>query len=341
MKTLTIHSCLILLLLSVSRVALADPGADVTFELLEPTTTTRISRTVFEYHFPVSIQNTGVAITIEGVQLSSSAGHVTIMSLDIPDMALPASSSTEVDQAVVLRVDRLQPFDPDALIWTFNATEPGLTGVVSGIVLNSEQLDVSAGAMVSLQFLGATETFETTTDADGLFELTGLPLTGAFIAQAHDALGALGSVQDSVTANSPSVTVNLVISQPGSGTLQGVAYGEGISDYTSVLINAYFPDTGRSYTAQANNDGSFYLQNLSTDGTLIVIGFDNSTGASGSTSTILTPTTSSQSIALTLTPISEPHDELNNGDFSDGLNGWQYSGPVYLVDRDLVFDLDD
>lgn len=341
MKSLTVYGILMFLLLSVARVSLADPIADITFQLQEPTTSTRVSRTVYEYVFPVSIANTGAIVNIEDVQLASSASHMTVMSIDIPGMTLPSSSSTELAEAVVLRVDRIQPFDPDALSWTFNADTPTVEGVVNGIVLNSEQVDVSAGAMVTLQFLGTSDTFDTTTDSNGLFEFTGLPLTGTFIVQAQDALGAQGSVQDSVTTNNPSATVNLVVSQPGSGTLQGVAYGEGISDYTAVLINAYFPDTGKSYTAQANSDGSFYLENLSTDGTVIVIGFDNNTGASGSTSTILTPGTSSQSIALTLNAISEPNYELENGDFSDGLEGWQYSGPVYLVDRDLVFDLDD
>jgi hypothetical protein len=81
--------------------------------------------------------------------------------------------------------------------------------------------------------------------------------------------------------------------------------------------------------------------NVHGDGTLILVGFKNDTGASGSTTGVLSSYTSQMTRNLTLKAPETVNAELLNSGFENGLDGWSTEGSVTIIDRDLVFTTPD
>jgi hypothetical protein len=84
-------------------------------------------------------------------------------------------------------------------------------------------------------------------------------------------------------------------------------------------------------------DGNYSLKQLQFDGTVIIIAFDSKTGASASFSSVVSATFPAPTVNLDLQIPPFVNPELLNTGFTDGLNGWYSSGPVQIIDRDLVF----
>lgn len=210
-----------------------------------------------------------------------------------------------------------------------------IEGKVSGGVFSFTNSTPIASATVTLSFIGSDQIYATQSDENGFFNFEHLPLTGEFIVNATDTSGAQGSVSGSLLENDSQESVLVAIDQPGSGVIHGSVTGSSSSD---TVITAIFPESKREYHTAVNSDGTYKLDGLHTDGTVIVIAFDNASGASASYSSVLTPYYSTVTVNLTLITPSAVNSEFINTNFANGLDGWTYSGPIQIVDRNLVFD---
>jgi hypothetical protein len=208
-------------------------------------------------------------------------------------------------------------------------------GIITGGVFNFNTNEPISGASILLSLSGTEIPFETTSDENGFFVFNDIPLTGTYILYAEDSSGAFGSVQGSILPTENATTSTILIDQPGSGSVQGYITSD-ISE-PDIYLTAIFPETERSYTTSAALSGDYLLDNLHTDGTVIIIAFDNNTGASASYSSVVTSSSPNIIVNLSLTSTGVVNPELLNGNFADGLTGWSTSGPVQIIDRDSAF----
>jgi hypothetical protein len=109
-------------LASVSSVVQAAPAAAALFEVtgLQKTGETRVSRTVYDYIYQVSIRNngSGPATNVQATLATVPKG-VTIIQGLVNAGSIGAGATVTPKDLVVLRIDRTIPFDPAALSWTF------------------------------------------------------------------------------------------------------------------------------------------------------------------------------------------------------------------------------
>ncbi|MEZ9850576.1 carboxypeptidase-like regulatory domain-containing protein [Vibrio breoganii] len=215
--------------------------------------------------------------------------------------------------------------------------EDPVLGQVSGGVFTFETKTPVPNALVTLSFLSEEKSYTTYSDANGLFQFDALPPNGTFIVSADDNSGGIGSVQGEVLQAALKTSVSVLLDQVGIGAIQGNITTSDGSSVMDALVTAYFPDTTRQYTVAVEADGTYSLAGMQTDGTIILIAFDNATGASGSVSSVLTSSYSSQTINLQLEVPSVINDEIINTGFSQGTTGWEVKGPVVIVDRDIIF----
>ena len=217
---------------------------------------------------------------------------------------------------------------------------PTIGAVAGGVYFFSTNTPV-VGATVNLTFSLSSNSYSTTTDENGFFKIEDLNPEGAFVIVANDGSGGTGSQQGSLLPTSLEPSILLYIDQPGQGKINGNVKRENLTLVSGALITAIFPETKRNYTAITNADGFYELNNLAFDGTVIIIAFDSETGASSSDTRIISDSMPSSIVDFTLQIPSTVNPELLNADFTDGLSGWDSSGPVQVIDRDLVFDLED
>lgn len=210
-------------------------------------------------------------------------------------------------------------------------------GTISGGVYAFQTNQPVSGALVTVSFSGSEQTYSTTTDGNGFFTLENMPITGAFVVNAADATGAVGSAQGSLLPSESVASVLVTLDHPGSGVIQGHVFNEQAQQTGAVLVTAIFPDSKREYTVIAGVDGYYRFGGVRPDGTVIVIAFDNDSGASASYSTVLTQYYPVATVDLSLVTPGVINSDLTNGNFAHGLTGWTYSGPVQLVERSLVF----
>jgi hypothetical protein len=83
---------------------------------------TRISRTVYEYTYKADVSNWGTGDAAITASLASTAANVTVLqpNLDFGDVA--EGDTKQSPGTFVVRIDRSQPFDDSALTWTVQAT---------------------------------------------------------------------------------------------------------------------------------------------------------------------------------------------------------------------------
>jgi len=211
-------------------------------------------------------------------------------------------------------------------------------GQVGGAVYALDTQTPVAHAQVSLSFAGSDQTFATYSDGDGMFVFGGLTPSGVFVLSAEDGLGGSGSAQGSLLETELNVSALIVLDQPGNGVVSGqVAFADGTLA-AQALVTLILPDTDREYLALTGSDGRYSIPNVHTDGTLIVIAFDNDTGASASVSSLILPSLPSRVVNLTLITPAVINEQLVNGGFTNGFAGWTTSGTAFIVDRELVFD---
>jgi hypothetical protein len=109
-------------LASVSSVMQAAPAAAALFEVtgLQKTGETRVSRTVYDYIYQVSIRNNGSgAVANVQATLATVPKGVTIIDGKVTAGSIGAGATVTPTDFIVLRIDRTIPFDPAGLSWTF------------------------------------------------------------------------------------------------------------------------------------------------------------------------------------------------------------------------------
>ena len=210
-------------------------------------------------------------------------------------------------------------------------------GEVGGAVYAFDTQTPVAHAQVSLSFAGSDQTFTTYSDGNGMFVFSGLTPSGVFILSAQDGLGNSGSAQGSLLKSELSVSALILLDQPGNGVVSGqVVFADGTLA-AQALVTLILPDSGREYLALTGSDGRYSVPNVSTDGSLIVIAFDNDSGASASVSSLILPSLPNRVVDLILNAPAAINEHLVNGGFTEGFDGWTTSGTAFIVDRELVF----
>ncbi|MGE5783443.1 MAG: carboxypeptidase-like regulatory domain-containing protein, partial [Myxococcales bacterium] len=144
-------------------------------------------------------------------------------------------------------------------------------------------------------------------------------------------------VDGSLLQGEPSASVLIYIDSEGTGLIQGRITSMDQEPRANVVVKAIFPHTGREYTATSASTGDYSITGVHTDGTFVLIAFENDTGASASFSSAVTPEYPTATVNLVLWQPTVINSELTNPYFTDGLTGWIWSGPVQIVDSDLVF----
>ena len=82
----------------------------------------RVGRTLYEYTYTADVSNWGMADVAVTATLASTAANITVLqgNLDFGDVVHGATQDSL--GTFVVRIDRRQPFDTDALLWTAQAT---------------------------------------------------------------------------------------------------------------------------------------------------------------------------------------------------------------------------
>lgn len=196
-------------------------------------------------------------------------------------------------------------------------------------------------AEVTVTFVENGQQFTAITDANGLFSIKELPPAGTFIVTAQDWSGASGSGQGTILPAELNASLSVFIDTLGSGSIQGSVSPSDMVLDGDVIVKAMFTDTGREYSTAVGIDGYYQLTGVHTDGTVIIIAFDNSSGATSSYSSVLSNSSPSQTINLQLQIPTTVNPELLNGGFENGIEGWTTEGQVSVVDRNIVFDIEE
>lgn len=212
-------------------------------------------------------------------------------------------------------------------------------GQVSGGVFEFGSNVPVAQSDIILTFVTDGQEFTTVSDSNGLFSLKGLPPLGVFVITAKDTSGAIGSGQGSILPAELNASVPVFIDFAGAGTIEGTVTPIDLVAEGDAIVNAYFTDSGRQYSTTVGGDGYYRLDGLHTDGTVILIAFDNSTGSTASFSSVLSQNTPSRTVNLQLKMPVTVQPELTNSGFEKGVDGWETQGPAQVVDRNVVFDI--
>ena len=117
---LTLTFNLVLLVLFVST-ASADLVIDQSYQLISKK---RVGRTAYEYTYQVNISNNGSAVQNVTASVTSSSPHTTIVDGDINFGDVVGGSTVTGADTFSFRQNRRYPFDPSALSWDVQFTEP-------------------------------------------------------------------------------------------------------------------------------------------------------------------------------------------------------------------------
>jgi hypothetical protein len=162
-----------------------------------------------------------------------------------------------------------------------------------------------------------------------------------FVVTATDWSGATGSGQGSILPGELNASITVHVEMAGIGTIEGTVTPLELVSDNDAIVNVYFTDTGRQYSTSVGNDGYYRLEGLQLDGTVILIGFDNDTGATGSFSSVLSQNTPSLTVNLPLKAPLTIQPELVNHGFEYGTKDWELEGTVEVVNRSQVFDIEE
>ncbi len=104
--------------------SVAAPGAaSASVSQLTQVAERRVTRTVFDYDFRVTVANGAIAQSGIVARLTGVGAGTTVLDnrADIGDLAAGASATAAAD-IVTLRIDRSKPFDMNALVWSVTGT---------------------------------------------------------------------------------------------------------------------------------------------------------------------------------------------------------------------------
>jgi hypothetical protein len=115
----------------------------------------RISRTVFEYTFAASIQNTGpAAATSVNAKLLTVPLGTEIIDGTMAAGTIPAGATVTPSDVIVLRQDRTLPFSVEALVWDMKASATAITTTTPAASAQLSNLKPAEVYVFSLSDLG-------------------------------------------------------------------------------------------------------------------------------------------------------------------------------------------
>ena len=108
---------------SVTRAAVTSAVADAQFKVtaMQKVSEVRVSRTVFDYTYKISVKNNGTtdAANVEATLTAAPAGTVIVDGAAAVGSIAASATSPPASDVIVLRQDRTIAFDPAKLTWSF------------------------------------------------------------------------------------------------------------------------------------------------------------------------------------------------------------------------------
>jgi len=130
----------------VSALAVATPQPSITVISLAKVSETRVSRTVYDYVFKVSIQNLGLAQTGVVANLIRVGTGTTIVDGSVVIGEIAANATVSPTDTITLRQDRTFALDMQALVWAF--TGRPLEERINGIVVPPEPIELANNSTI-------------------------------------------------------------------------------------------------------------------------------------------------------------------------------------------------
>lgn len=196
--------------------AASSAQAAVTITRLDLIRTVRVSRTLFDYSYQVSVINSGEAVKNVVATVTSSSVATVVVDGTVNIGSLAAGEGTTSNDTFTIRQDRLKPFDPSSLQWQISSDLANHAPVAAASV---DFANTTVGQVINLDGRSSSDS-----DAD--------PLTFAW--------GVLNAPTGSTTAlTSPqSAQAGLRIDRAGTYRIQ-LAVNDGKVSSLPVTLSVY------------------------------------------------------------------------------------------------------
>ena len=209
---------------------------------------------------------------------------------------------------------------------------PNITGQVvttAGIAIDN--------AEVSVSFVETGQVFTVNTASDGTFDLGTLPTDGLYLLSAISANGGTSAV-GILSEDATQATATLAVSPVGAGLVSGTVLDDSGNSVNQAVITAIFPETGFTSSSFSSVDGSYSLENLPPDGTLILLVSDLETSTSAAEFTVLSSSQLQNTVSFDLGSQQTVNQRIENSQFNYGtLDGWTTEGSVTVHPRSEYF----
>lgn len=206
---------------------------------------------------------------------------------------------------------------------------------IFGLVYEEFNGTLVEGATIEITFINNEHSSMTTSDADGFFYFNEAPNEGGYIIVASTDEGMSGTVFSSSLSNNSSKGIEVPISSIGESVIEGQ-----VSDSQNIGVASWvhlkFTKTGRMFSTTSDDSGYFTLSGLPNDGSAFLIAQEKDGTATGTQTVSLYSKTYAYA-DISLNAPQEVNNELVNGSFSQGTEGWKTIGDIKIVDRDSVF----
>jgi len=227
----------------IAAAVMTVPTPSVTVTGVTKISETRISRSVYDYVFRLTVKNNSAQVQ-NGInaKLLSAGNGTTIIDGAVQVGSMNAGSTVTTTDTITLRQDRTLPFSFNALVWEITANS---TSTTPGILLPGTATDLATTALKDYAAVLSTVDLETeiVPDSDALYYKTQLKAVikpSATIGQVNNALLAIGGRIVAIWDGDPVLTVQ--IPDPGSlASLKNVAAALERSDAFDVVAPVYVP----------------------------------------------------------------------------------------------------
>ncbi|KGF79128.1 hypothetical protein IA69_26220 [Massilia sp. JS1662] len=127
-----------------AQVTAAAVAQDVSILSLSKLSETRVSRTVYDYVFRITVVNSGAAKTGVVAKLTAVGTGTSIVDGDVNVGNILAGATLTPTDTITLRHDRTYPFSPAALVWsiTTTVTPPSVVGILIPGPANARAVDM-------------------------------------------------------------------------------------------------------------------------------------------------------------------------------------------------------
>lgn len=232
-----------------------EPAPSVAVTGITKVSETRISRTVFDYVFRITVKNNGTtSLTGVTAKLTGAGAGTTIINGEVAVGDLGSGAITTPAATITLQHDRTLPFDPSALIWSVTANVvPPPTGGLPG-----NPADNAADSIVDVDTNTIYPPSEYALDEHGnriLRTLIALAVKNtATVAEVNTLLGRIGGTI--VYSSRGTGVIHIRIPDPGSlvnlKTLMDTVVADPAVEFvlqTVVPSMDQLPDAGTSFTS--------------------------------------------------------------------------------------------